>query len=286
MSAQFRLHFIVFLWGFTAILGKLVTLNSAHLVWHRMLLTSVCLFLFVLFFQKKSVFISKSLTIKLIGTGCLIAIHWLFFFESIKVANVSIALSCLSTTTLFVALIEPLVFRRKIDWIEIVLGVVITSCMFLIFKTEAQYVQGIIYGILGAVFSAFFSVFNGKLEGTTTSGNVIFYEIFGGFAVLTIYFLLTGQLNGILTISQTDFWWVFLLASLFTAYPMIEAIELMKHISPFTLILAVNLEPIYGIFFAYLIFGNSEHMNPMFYIASLIMVLSVVINGIIKAKRK
>ena len=286
MSAQIRLHFIVFLWGFTAILGKLITLSASHLVWWRMLLTSVCLLLFIVIFQKKNIFINKSLIIKLIGAGSVIAIHWLFFFESIKTSNVSIALSCLSTTTLFVALIEPLIFRRKIDWAEILLGIITLSCMLLIFKTETQYTQGIIYGIIGAAFSALFSVLNGKLQGSTTSGNIIFYEVFGGFLVISLYFLFTNELEGIFSISKSDFWWVFLLASLFTAYPMFESIRLMRYISPFTLILAVNLEPIYGILFAYFIFGVSEHMNPMFYIASCFMILAVIANGILKARKK
>ena len=286
MSAQIRLHFIVFLWGFTAILGKLITLSASHLVWWRMLLTSVCLLLFIVIFQKKNIFINKSLIIKLIRAGSVIAIHWLFFFESIKTSNVSIALSCLSTTTLFVALIEPLIFRRKIDWAEILLGIITLSCMLLIFKTETQYTQGIIYGIIGAAFSALFSVLNGKLQGSTTSGNIIFYEVFGGFLVISLYFLFTNELEGIFSISKSDFWWVFLLASLFTAYPMFESIRLMRYISPFTLILAVNLEPIYGILFAYFIFGVSEHMNPMFYIASCFMILAVIANGILKARKK
>lgn len=286
MSAQLRLHFIVFLWGFTAILGKLISLEANHLVWHRMLLTSFFLIAFVSIFQKGQIFISKALALKLVGVGSLMAIHWLFFFHSIKVSNVSIALACISTATLFVAFIEPLVFRRRIDWSEIVLGVVITVCMLLIFNTEIRYKEGIFYGILCAAFGALFSVFNGKLHGQTSSGNIIMYEIFGGFLVLTVYFLFTGDLNGISDVSSNDFWWVLLLASVFTAYPMFESIRLMRYISPFTLVLAVNLEPVYGIVFAYLIFGESEHMNPIFYVASAVMILAIALNGIIKARRK
>lgn len=285
MSAQARLHFIVFLWGFTAILGKLIALDANHLVWWRMGLTSVLLISSVCLFQKESIFVRRDLAVKLIGVGSLMAIHWLFFFHSIKVSNVSIALSCLSTATLFVAFIEPFVFRRRIDWTEILMGIVITVCMLLIFKTEIQYKEGIIYGILCALFGAFFSVFNGKLHGKTSSANIITYEIFGGFLMLTFYFLFTGDLSGIETISQKDFAWTLLLASVFTAFPMFESIRLMRYISPFTLVLAVNLEPVYGIFFAYLIFGESEHMSVLFYLASAIMLLAIVFNGIVKAKK-
>ncbi|MFJ1472990.1 DMT family transporter [Capnocytophaga cynodegmi] len=286
MSAQLRLHFIVFLWGFTAVLGKLISLDANHLVWYRMGLTSVFLIAFITFFQKESIFVRRDLAVKLVGVGSLMAIHWLLFFHSIKVSNVSITLACISTATLFVAFIEPLVFRRRIDWTEILMGVVITACMLLIFKTEIRYKEGIIYGVLCAFFGALFSVFNGRLHGQTSSENIITYEIFGGFLILTLYFLFTDNLVGVGTISLNDFWWTLLLASVFTAYPMFESIRLMRYISPFTLVLAVNLEPVYGIFFAYLIFGESEHMSVVFYLASAVMLLAIVLNGIIKARKR
>lgn len=286
MPPQLRLHFIVFLWGFTAILGKLIGLDAYQLVWYRMLFASIFLIGFVSLFQKQSIFINRNLALKLIGIGGLMAIHWVLFFQSIKVSNVSIALACISTSTLFAAFIEPLVFRRRIDWTEIVLGIVITACMLLIFKTEMHYKEGIIYGILCAVFGATFSIFNGKIHEQTSSANIITYEIFGGFLMLTVYYLFSGNLEGIFLISTKDFWWTLLLASVFTAYPMFESIRLMRHISPFTLILAVNLEPVYGIVLAYFIFGDSEHMEPMFYIASGVMILAIILNGIIKTAKK
>lgn len=285
MPPQLRLHIIVFLWGFTAILGKLITLDASHLVWYRMLFTSVFLIFFVSLCQKESIFIRKELALKLVGIGSLMATHWLFFFHSIKVSNVSIALACISTATLFVALIEPIVFRRRLDWSEIILGIVIAVCMLLIFKTEMKYKEGIIYGIICAIFGAVFSVFNGKVYGKTSSGNIITYEIFGGFLMLTLYFLCTGNLTNVTNISNHDFWWILLLASVFTAFPMFESIRLMRYISPFTLVLAVNLEPVYGILFAYFIFGESEHMSPIFYVASAVMICAIIINGIIKANR-
>ncbi|MFJ1327970.1 DMT family transporter [Capnocytophaga canimorsus] len=281
-----RLHFIIFLWGFTAILGKIITLEASALVWYRMLLTSSILLVFVFFFQKETIKIPKKLFFKLLGVGFLMALHWLFFFQSIKVSNVSIALSCISTTTLFTAITEPIVYKRRLDWLEIIIGIVIVLGMILIFKTEIQYKEGIFYGILCALLASIFSVFNGKLHGSTTSGNIIFYEIFGGFLALSGYFGLTGEILNFTQISWVDFWWVLLLAGLFTAYPMFESIRLMKHISPFTLVLAVNLEPIYGVVFAYLIFGESEHMSPIFYMASAVMLAAIFLNGFIKSRRK
>lgn len=285
-TSTFRLHLIVFLWGFTAILGKLIHANAEVLVFYRMLFASVFLYLFIRIIKKDSIKVSKKLLLKLVGIGSLMAFHWLFFFSSIKVSNVSIALSCLGTSTLFAALLEPLIFKRKIDLSEIVMGIVIVICISLIFKVEFQYKLGIIYGLICALLGTIFSVFNGKLYGKTSSGNIIFYEIFGGFLVISLYYVFSGQISQISEISYRDLALLTLLASVFTAYPMFESVNLMKYISPFTLILTVNLEPIYGIILAFFIFGESEKMSAVFYGASLVMILSIVINGVIKARKK
>ena len=285
-TSTFRLHLIVFLWGFTAILGKLIHANAEVLVFYRMLFASVFLYLFIRIIKKDSIKVSKKLLLKLVGIGSLMAFHWLFFFSSIKVSNVSIALSCLGTSTLFAALLEPLIFKRKIDLSEIVMGIVIVICISLIFKVEFQYKLGIIYGLICALLGTIFSVFNGKLYGKTSSGNIIFYEIFGGFLVISLYYVFSGQISQIGEISYRDLALLTLLASVFTAYPMFESVNLMKYISPFTLILTVNLEPIYGIILAFFIFGESEKMSAVFYGASLVMILAIVINEIIKARKK
>ena len=285
-TSTFRLHLIVFLWGFTAILGKMIHANAEVLVFYRMLFASVFLYLFIRIIKKDSIKVSKKLLLKLVGIGSLMAFHWLFFFSSIKVSNVSIALSCLGTSTLFAALLEPLIFKRKIDLSEIVMGIVIVICISLIFKVEFQYKLGIIYGLICALLGTIFSVFNGKLYGKTSSGNIIFYEIFGGFLVISLYYVFSGHISQIGEISYSDLALLTLLASVFTAYPMFESVNLMKYISPFTLILTVNLEPIYGIILAFFIFGESEKMSAVFYGASLVMILAIVINGVIKARKK
>ena len=281
-----RLHIIVFLWGFTAILGKLIHAEADALVFFRMLFAAIFLYIYIRFIQKESLQIQKKLMFQLIGIGGLMAIHWLSFFYSIKISNVSIALSCLSLSTLFAALIEPLVFKRKVDWTEVIIGIVIVICISLIFNAELKYKLGIIAGIICALFGTLFSVFNGRLFGKTSSGNIIFYEIFGGWALISLFFLFTGQIFTFHEISYRDLALLTLLASVFTAFPMLESVKLMKFISPFTLILTVNLEPVYGIILAFFIFGESEHMSPVFYIASVVMILSIFANGILKARRR
>lgn len=276
---------IVFLWGFTAILGKLIEANAQILTFYRMLFAALFLFIFIRFFKKESIKVSKKLFIQLSIIGGFMAFHWLCFFYSIKVSNVSIALSCLSLSTLFASILEPIIFKRKVDISEVIMGIVIVICMGLIFKTEFQYKEGIFYGILTALFGTIFSVFNGKIFGKTSSGNIIFYEIFSGLLILTVFYLLTGQIFQLNEISTHDLTLVILLASVFTAFPMLESVNLMKYISPFTLILTVNLEPVYGIILAFFIFGESEQMSPIFYGASLIMISAIIVNGVLKSRK-
>ncbi|WDF47948.1 DMT family transporter [Chryseobacterium sp. KACC 21268] len=285
-SYLLRLHFIVFLWGFTAILGKLILAEAQVLVFYRMMFAAIFLYLYIRLIKKESIKVSKNLLFQLVAIGSVMAFHWLFFFQSIKVSNVSIALSCLSLSTLFASLIEPLVYRRKPDWVEVIIGLIIVVCISLIFNAELKYKEGIIYGVLCAFCGTIFSVFNGKIFGKTSSGNIIFYEIAGGWLIISLFFLFTGQISSVSEISYTDIALVLLLASVFTAYPMFESVKLMKFISPFTLILTVNLEPVYGIILAFFIFGASEHMSPVFYGASFVMIASIVVNGVIKSKRK
>ncbi|PXW08773.1 MULTISPECIES: EamA family transporter [Chryseobacterium] len=283
--ALFRLHLIVFLWGFTAILGKLIQANAQILVFYRMLFASIFLYVFIRFFKKESIKVSKKIFFQLAAIGFAMALHWYCFFYSIKVSNVSIALSCLSLSTLFASILEPVIFKRKIDVSEVVMGSVIVACILLIFKTEFHFKEGIIYGILSAVFGTVFSVFNGKMFGKTSSGNIIFYEIFCGWFILMIFYLLSGQIFQMNEINYSDLALICLLASVFTAFPMLESVNLMKYISPFTLILTVNLEPVYGIILAFFIFGESEHMSPIFYVASGVMILAIIANGLIKARK-
>lgn len=283
--ALFRLHLIVFLWGFTAILGKLIHANAQILVFYRMLFAAVFLFVFIRVYKKESIKVSKKIFFQLAAIGFAMALHWYCFFYSIKVSNVSIALSCLSLSTLFASILEPVIFKRKIDVSEVVMGAVIVACILLIFKTEFQYKEGIIYGVLCAIFGTIFSVFNGKMFGKTSSGNIIFYEIFCGWFILMLFYLFSGQIFTMNEINYRDLALICLLASVFTAFPMLESVKLMKYISPFTLILTVNLEPVYGIILAFFIFGESEHMSPIFYIASAVMILVIIANGLIKARK-
>ncbi|MDL1914206.1 MAG: DMT family transporter [Bergeyella sp.] len=285
-SSIFRLHFIVFLWGFTAIIGKLISSDAYSLVFYRMFFASIILFLFQFFFAGENLKIPKTLLFQLSGIGLIIAVHWCSFFYSIKTANVSIALSCLSLATLFSAFLEPIIFRKRVDFTEVIIGVIVALCISFIFGAEFQYKKGIIAGIICAFLGSLFSVLNGKMFGKTSSTNIIFYEMLGGTIFLSLTLIITGKVSVLKEVKGTDFSLIALLASLLTAYPMLESVRLMKYISPFTLTLTINLEPVYGIILAHFIFGASEHMTPVFYISSLVMVLSILTNTYIKTRKK
>lgn len=283
-SALFRLHLIVFLWGFTAILGKLITAEAQVLTFFRMGIAALFLFIYIRVIRKDNLNVPRKLLFGLVGVGGFMALHWLCFFHSIKVSNVSIALCCLSLSTLFTSILEPIVFKRKIDVSEVIMGIVIVACMAVIFNIELRYKEGIFFGIFTALFGTVFSVFNGKLYGKTSSGNIIFYEILGGFMLISLFYLLTGQISEVADITTRDLALITILAGVFTAYPMLESVSLMKYISPFTLVLTVNLEPVYGIILAFFIFGESEQMSPVFYVASFVMITAIIINGVLKSR--
>lgn len=284
-SPQLRLQFIVFLWGFTGVLGKLIQVEAVPLVWYRTLVAAIVLYI-VLRWKKISLKISKRHLWMLLGIGLLIGIHWMAFFGAIKVSNVAVALSTLSTGALFSAFLEPLLFRRKILVSEILLAVVVSACILLIFKASPHYWLGILLGIICSFFSALFSVLNGKIHTLFPSEKIMFYEMIGGFVIVALFLPFFEGYASLAEVRWRDLGLLILLGSLFTAYPMMESVSLMKHVSPFTLLLNVNLEPVYGIILAYLIFGESEKMTPLFYAATLVMVLAIIANSIIKNKSR
>lgn len=284
-SFQFRLQFIVLLWGFTGVLGKLIETQAVPLVWYRLAVASLVLYV-ILRFRKISLKLKRKDLLMLLGIGVIIGLHWMAFFGAIKVSNVAVALSTLSTGALFSAFLEPLFFKRKINPSEIILAIVVSGCILLIYNATPEYLLGIILGIICSFLSALFSVCNGVIHSRFPSQKIMFYEMLGGLLIVSLFLPFFDGYGALLSdVSWKDLGLLLLLGGLFTAYPMIESVNLMKYISPFTLLLNVNLEPVYGIFLAYMIFGESEKMTPLFYMATAIMVLAIVINSILKHKK-
>ncbi len=282
-----HLHLLVFIAGFTAILGELISINAVSLVWFRMVIASVLILLFIKF-RKINITINFKTLVKFSVAGILIALHWITFFESIKQSNISIALAMFSTGAFFAALIEPLFFKRKVIWYEIFFGILIILGVLLITKAEMQYIYGIILGISAAFFSTLFAVINGKLVKSYSASVISFYEFISGviFITLFIIFFRKGFSFGFFDLSVSDWTYLFILASICTAYSFIAAVHIMKYISPYTVVLSYNLEPIYGIALAIILFPEKEKMSTEFYIGAVIIVSTVILNGILKNSTK
>ena len=276
------LHFIVFIWGFTAILGALITIDAIPLVWYRMLLAVVFIAVYFLW-KKKSFKVDRIGLIKFLFTGVVIALHWVFFFKAIKISNVSVALVTMSTGAFFTALIEPIFFKRRINALEMFLGLLVIVGLYIIFNFESQYKLGIIYALIASFLGALFAVLNGVFIKKYTADTISFYQLFFGVAFITLYLLFTiGFSISFFQIPVSDWLYLLVLSSICTAYAFIASVQVMKYISPYTVMLTINLEPIYAIILALIIFGEKEQMSSTFYFGAFIVFFVVLLNGIIK----
>ena len=278
------LHLIVFIWGFTAILGALITIDAIPLVFFRMGLAVVFIAIYFLY-KKKSFYVDKKGVLKFLFSGIIIALHWIFFFKAIKVSNVSVALVTMSTGAFFTSLIEPIFFKRKVKSLEIFLGLLVIVGLYIIFNFESQYKLGIIYALMSSFLGALFSVLNGLFIKKYNANSISFYQLLFGTLFVAIYLLINNSFSvSFFMLPKTDWIYLFILSSICTAYAFIASVKIMKYLSPYTVMLTINLEPIYAIILALFIFGDKEKMNPEFYLGACIVLGVVLINGIIKNK--
>jgi drug/metabolite transporter (DMT)-like permease len=276
LSSHFKLHFIVLIYGFTAILGKLINLPAPQLVWYRMLI-AVTTFYFFLRWKKTDILINRVQFLKLFGTGIIVAIHWITFFGAIKISNVSVTLGCLATATLFTSLLEPFFFRKQINAAEVIVGLLIILGLYLIFRFETRYSLGITVALISAFLAGLFTVINKKMVIHQKASVISFYEMLGGLTVITVYLFLSGtESSPFLLPSPTDFVYLLALGIICTAYAFAIQVDVMKHLSAYIVALTINLEPVYGIILAYFIFGETEHMTGGFYLGTSIILISVL----------
>ncbi len=283
-----HLHFIVFIWGFTAVLGALISIGSVSLVWWRMSMAVVLIFIYMKVMRIPIRLngvnaLPRKRILGFMGAGCVIALHWVTFFGAIKVSNVSVTLAMLSTGAFFTAILEPIFTSKKFVGYELIFGAVIIAALYYIFQVETEYVLGMILGLISAILSATFSIINVKWAKEHPPSIISFYELLSGVGLLTLYFLvvpsefaLPSELTGM------DWLWIGILASFCTAYAFIASVKVMKFLSAYTIMLTINLEPVYGIFLAFLILGDAEQMTPEFYVGAVVILLVIITNGIIK----
>lgn len=282
-----HLHFLVFIAGFTAILGKLITNSPVSIVWHRMFIALIVIFLFVAITRKK-LKTSYQNIFKYAILGFIISLHWITFFMSIDYSNVTIALSMMSTTAFFTSFIEPFFFSRKIIAHELLLSILVIIAIFLILNSELNYSVGIILGIFSAFFASIFSVLNGLLIKNEKAYKISFYEFLFGVVFISIFLIITGRLDDLLIESffSVNYLYISILGVVCTAYAFIAAVYLLNYITPYSAVLTYNLEPVYGIFLALIIFGESEQMSSNFYIGLLLILFSVFLNFYLKKYNK
>ncbi len=280
-----HLHFLVFIAGFTAILGNLISIGSIDLVWYRMVIAGILMWGYILY-KRYKLKISFKNFMQYSVAGLLIALHWITFFESIKQSNVSIALAMFSTGAFFASFLEPLFYRRKIKSFEILLGIVVILGVYLITKSELQYINGILLGIVSALFSTSFAILNGNHVKTERPSIIAFYEFISGVFFITIFHVnfRDGFSKEFFDLSLADLTYLIILASICTAYAFIAVIKIMKYITPYTVVLTYNLEPVYGIILAVILFPAQEIMGLEFYIGATLVIGVVILNEILSRR--
>jgi len=274
-----HLHFLVLIWGFTAILGLLITIPPVEVVFYRTLIASGGLALLI-YFQKISFALDKQGMIRLLLTGILIAGHWILFFGSARVSNASVCLAGMATTSFWTSFLEPLVLKKRIKWYEVFLGLIVILGLYIIFRFEFDQALGLAMALVSALLAALFTVINARFAKVYHHHKVTFYEMLGACVSIAIFFPIykntmtdSGTLS--LNLSAMDLVYISLLAIVCTVYAYSASINLMKKISAFSVNLTINLEPVYGIILAMMIFGDKEKMHPGFYLGAVIIMISV-----------
>ena len=287
LKSYLHLHLIVFIWGFTAILGKLLSIDAIPLVWYRMGLASIFIFIYIRV-KKLSLNITKRQVVNYVFGGLVIAAHWVTFFYAIKISNISIALATMSTGAFFTIFIEALYKKKRIDFKELIFGILAIVGLYIIYKSEISLQIGMLVALASSFLSAVFSVFNADFVKKESAVVISFYELSFGVLAITLFLLCNDELldTSFFKLEPLDYLWLFILSSVCTAYAFIVSVDLLKKLSAFTVMLTINLEPIYAIVLAIILFPENEKMTPNFYFGAALILLTVVANGVIKTIKK
>ncbi|WP_420316209.1 DMT family transporter [Ekhidna sp.] len=283
------LHFIVLIWGFTAILGLLIEIPSVEVVFFRTLISSIGLFILLKFWKRSLRINSQKQLLIILGTGVLIAAHWILFFLSARISNASVCLAGMATCSLWTSLIEPISQGRRIKGFEVLLSIIAFIGIGIIFNVEFDYLSGLLTAVLSAFIASVFTVINGRLTKTYDPYVITFYEMMGACVATALFFpIYVGFFVDELSLSPSSLDWFYLgsLAIFCTVYAYSVSVELMKRLSAFSINLVVNLEPVYGIILALIIFGDSEEMSPGFYLGTLLILTSVLLYPLLNKRYK
>lgn len=285
LFSTLHFHFIVFIFGFTAVLGALISISAIPLVWYRMTLATFGLGL-VLWLTNHSFRVSRTIAWVAVVSGVLIAFHWITFFAAVKVSNVSITLSVLSSGAFLTSLLEPIFYKRKVVGYEVIFGLLVIVGLVLVLGNNTTHLTGFIYAGISTVLAVFFTLLNGKFVSKTNPYVLSFYELFVGAFVVTILLAVQDKFTpSFFSITSHDFFWLSILAFVCTSYAFVVSIVVMRHLTPYSVMLGINMEPVYGIGLAYLIFNERETMPTQFYIGVVCIIMAVVLNAMLKLRR-
>ncbi|MBG6234543.1 drug/metabolite transporter (DMT)-like permease [Pedobacter sp. CAN_A7] len=276
------LHATVVIWGFTGILGALISIDAVQMVWYRVLIATASLFLYFIF-TKTSLKVTRKQFLQYFFTGSIVALHWVLFFHAIKVSTVSVTLVCLSSFTLFTAILEPLIKKQAVEKADVFIGMVIILGIYLIFKFESQYTLGIIFGLSAALASSLFSIINSTFIQKSEAIIIGFYEMAGAFFWVTLYRIFDQSLaTERFNLSLMDWVCLIILGTVCTALAYVAGVSVMRTLSAFRVALITNLEPVYGIILAFLFFGKQEAMTFGFYMGAVLILGSVFLYPVYK----
>ena len=277
-KALIQLHIAIFLAGFTGVLGRLITLNEGLLVWYRLLITAITMWI-VFSFTKKLQKISFRDVLKISGVGFIAAMHWVTFYGSIKYANVSVALVCFSAVGFFTALLEPLFYRKRIVPIEVLLGLMVIAGIYIIFHFDPEYKTGVIVGIISALLIAVVMIMVRQFVQRINSETFLAWQLTGAFVGLSVlmpFYLYLFPTNHILP-SSTEWMWLFVLAWFCSVVAFQFSTKALKHLSAFTVNISYNFEPLYGILMAFALFGENKELDWSFYAGLAMIILAVAL---------
>lgn len=284
-KAFLQLHIAVFLAGFTGILGRLITLNEGMIVWYRLLLTAITMW--ILFgLMKKIKKISLIDILKIGGVGFIAAMHWVTFYGSIKYANVSVALVCFSALGFFTALFEPLILKKRINWIELLLGLITLSGIYIIFHFDTQYKTGIIIGVISAILASLFPIFNREFLKRINVETMLTWQQTGGLLALSLLlpFYLQKFPTASFIPSLENFGWLLVLSWFCSVIAFQLSSNALKRLSAFTVNLTFNLEPVYGIILAFMVYSENKLLSKWFFVGFAIIAVALIIHIIMLAK--
>jgi drug/metabolite transporter (DMT)-like permease len=286
-KAFVQLHISIFLAGFTGILGRLIELNEGWLVWYRLLLTSVSMWILYSFTQKLQRIPLKDI-IQLTGIGFLAAIHWVTFYGSIKYANVSVALVCFSAVGFFTALVEPFLLRTRMKWTDVVLGLLVIAGIYIIFHFDPKYKTGIILGVICALLMAFVMIFIRQFVQRINPETLLTYQLSGGLLTLSVFMPFYSRLFPAATVFPTlkDWGWLLVLSWFCSVLAFQLSASALKRLSAFTVNLSFNLEPVYGILLAFAVFGESRDLGWSFFAGFALIAASLMIHIVLLLKKE